>query len=452
MAQRPIIVFDVNETLLDLETIRPTFDRIFDDPAALRLWFAGLITYSEALTLAGLYVPFTDIGGAVLRMMAATRDIAISDADSAELTDRFASMPPHPEVPAALRRLRDHVLPPVRRRRQHARDLRPAAGDGARHRPVRATLQRRRNRAAPQAVTGGIPLSTPGEFDVDPGDICLGACHACDMLAALAAGWQPARSSASATPRSDLGPQPNYIGADLDAIADQLIARDGVIRTPSPQARRTASRRCRTTSCRRLSPPRRSARPRVGRLGWSEALDEFSATKPPAQVKVGDRVTIRVKIRNQRRRNDYVFAELHLQPASPLPFSPKENMAYGTRSVAAGHGPRSLLKAGQSGKAKLVWKVPKVHRGFDGQLVACAAGSFPAKAGQCRAIGRIHVSGSLLSLRAGVSATSSLPGMRASIGLAAQELASDGRGVWWAGPERWTAAATVEPAARATAP
>lgn len=52
--------------------------------------------------------PFTDIGGAVLRMLAATRDLTISDADAAELTGRFATMPPHPEVPAALRRLRDH--------------------------------------------------------------------------------------------------------------------------------------------------------------------------------------------------------------------------------------------------------------------------------------------------------------------------------------------------------
>lgn len=75
MPQRPIIVFDVNETLLDLEVLGPTFDRIFADPAALRLWFAGLITYSEALTLAGVYIPFTDIGGAVLRMLAATRGI-----------------------------------------------------------------------------------------------------------------------------------------------------------------------------------------------------------------------------------------------------------------------------------------------------------------------------------------------------------------------------------------
>ena len=176
-------------------------------------------------------------------------------------------------------------------------------------------------------------------------------------------------------------------------------------------------------------------------------LKVVRATKPPAQVKVGDRVTIRVKIRNQSRRGDYVFAGLWLRPTSPLPFSSKESVAYGSRDVRAGHGPRSALKPGQSGKAKLVWKVPKVHRGFRGKLVVCAQGKFTAKPGQCRAIGRIRVKGALRSLRAGVSATSSVPGhrTRASIGLPAQELASDGRGVWWAGLERWTASATVDP-------
>jgi hypothetical protein len=173
-------------------------------------------------------------------------------------------------------------------------------------------------------------------------------------------------------------------------------------------------------------------------------LKVVRATKPPTQVKVGSRVTIRVKIRNQSRRGDYVYAGLALRPASPLPLSSKESDAYGSRDVPAGHGPRSALKPGQSGKAKLVWKVPKVHRGFRGKLVACAQGKFTAKPGQCRAIGRIRVKGSLLSLRAGVSATSSFTDQRTSIGLAAQELASDGRGFWWAGPERWTAATTID--------
>ena len=107
MTGLPFIVFDVNETLLDLESLTPTFERIFGERSALRLWFTQLILYSEALTLAGAYVPFTDIGGAVLEMEATTRGISISAADRAELTEKFASMPPHPEVPDALRKLRD---------------------------------------------------------------------------------------------------------------------------------------------------------------------------------------------------------------------------------------------------------------------------------------------------------------------------------------------------------
>jgi 2-haloacid dehalogenase len=77
----PLVVFDVNETLLDLSTMEPTFERIFQDKAAMRLWFANLILYSAALTVAGSYVPFTDIGAAVMKMLADTRGIMITDAE-----------------------------------------------------------------------------------------------------------------------------------------------------------------------------------------------------------------------------------------------------------------------------------------------------------------------------------------------------------------------------------
>src|SRR6202020_1492825 len=103
----PLIVFDVNETLLDLGTMEPTFQRIFNDKSAMRLWFADLILYSAALTVAGVYVPFTDIGSAVMKMLADTRGIKIGDKDKKELTDRFSTMPPYKEVPAALHKLRD---------------------------------------------------------------------------------------------------------------------------------------------------------------------------------------------------------------------------------------------------------------------------------------------------------------------------------------------------------
>src|SRR5689334_15815691 len=89
MAALPLIVFDVNETLLDLETMEPTFQRIFGEKSAMRLWFANLILYSAALTVAGCYVPFTDIGSAVMKMLADTRGIKIGDKDKEELTENF---------------------------------------------------------------------------------------------------------------------------------------------------------------------------------------------------------------------------------------------------------------------------------------------------------------------------------------------------------------------------
>src|SRR5580692_6730474 len=94
MPTLPLIVFDVNETLLDLGTMEPIFERIFGDKSAMRLWFADLILYSAALTVAGCYVPFTDIGSAVMKMLADTRDIKILEADKKELFEKFSTMPP----------------------------------------------------------------------------------------------------------------------------------------------------------------------------------------------------------------------------------------------------------------------------------------------------------------------------------------------------------------------
>src|SRR5215472_16612222 len=106
MTKLPLIVFDVNETLLDLQTMGPIFERVFGEKRAMRLWFANFIMYSAALTVAGCYVPFTDIGSAVMKMLADTRGVKVNDEDKKELTEKFSTMPPHFEVPAALRKLR----------------------------------------------------------------------------------------------------------------------------------------------------------------------------------------------------------------------------------------------------------------------------------------------------------------------------------------------------------
>jgi 2-haloacid dehalogenase len=219
----PLIVFDVNETLLDLETMAPTFERIFDDKNAMRLWFSNLILYSAALTVAGQYVPFTDIGAAVMKMLADTRGIKISDTDKTELTEKFSTMPPHPEVPAALRKLRDagfrlftltdNLLEIQSRQLEHGGILhlfeRRFSADGVkRHKPAREAY-----------------AYAEKELQVQPSQLCLIACHTWDTLGAVAAGWEAALIRRAGNDVLAVGPQPQIVGDDLDDVADQLIVR-----------------------------------------------------------------------------------------------------------------------------------------------------------------------------------------------------------------------------------
>jgi 2-haloacid dehalogenase len=222
MAALPLVVFDVNETLLDLGTMEPTFQRIFGDKGAMRLWFANLILYSAALTVAGCYVPFTDIGSAVMKMLADTRGIKINDNDKKELTEKFSTMPPHPEVPAALRKLRnagfrlfcltDNLLEVQTRQLEHGGivDLfeRRFSADGVTH-----------HTPSPQAYA-----YVEKELGVEPSQLYLIACHTWDTLGAGAAGWQGALIKRVGNDVLGVGPQPHIVGNDLNDVADQLIA------------------------------------------------------------------------------------------------------------------------------------------------------------------------------------------------------------------------------------
>jgi len=223
MPDLPLIVFDVNETLLDLETMQPVFTRIFADKSAMRLWFANFILYSSALTVAGCYVPFTDIGAAVMKMLADTQGIRIGDADKKELTEKFSTMPPHKEVPAALRKLRaagfrlftltDNLLEVQTRQLTHGGivDLfeRRFSADGVKH-----------HKPSRQAYA-----YVEKELGAKPAQFCLIACHTWDTLGAVAAGWEAALIKRPGNDLLGVGPQPHVVGNDLNDVADQLISR-----------------------------------------------------------------------------------------------------------------------------------------------------------------------------------------------------------------------------------
>jgi 2-haloacid dehalogenase len=224
MSELPCLVFDCNETLIDLETLVPTFERIFGSKDAMRLWFAQMILYSCALTLADSYVPFTDIGSAVMKMQAETQGIKLTDADRAELASKFASMPAHPEVPRALRRLKDAGF------RLFTLTDTPAEINGRQLKQAGIVDLFERRFSVDDAVRRHKPsydayYSVEKALGIPPSNLCLIACHTWDTLGAVSAGWNAALILRKGNAPLEVGPQPAFIGRDLDDVADQLIAR-----------------------------------------------------------------------------------------------------------------------------------------------------------------------------------------------------------------------------------
>ena len=219
----PVIVFDVNETLLDLRAMDPAFERAFGDRSVRQQWFQQLLSSAMVSIITDAYSDFGTLGRAALQMTAERRGVQLSDEDQQRILGTIRELPPHPEVRRALERLRDaglrlatltnSTLPVVEAQIQHAglRDLfdQVLSADTARRlKPHRAAY-------AMAAEQLGVPI----------GEVRLVAAHAWDVAGALRAGCAAAFVRRSGMVLDPLAPRPDVIGRDLAEVAEQILAR-----------------------------------------------------------------------------------------------------------------------------------------------------------------------------------------------------------------------------------
>jgi 2-haloacid dehalogenase len=221
-ATKPLIVFDVNETLLDLESVAPLLEQILGDKDAVRLWFANLVVYAEALTLAKAYVAYDAIGAGVLEMLARTRGISLSSEQKRAVAEAFASMPPYQEVPACLKRLRDAGFR-LFTLTNNTHDVQTRQLDRG---GILQYFERcfsieavQRDKPAPEAYA-----YVESELGVEPSDILLVACHVWDTLGAVAAGWHAALIERPGNALLPVGPQPDFSASNLTDVVEKLVA------------------------------------------------------------------------------------------------------------------------------------------------------------------------------------------------------------------------------------
>lgn len=106
MPSHKLICFDVNETLLDLRALDPLFEP-FGGASARSAWFAQVIISAMALTSAGHYQDFSQVGHAALRTIAARHGWTMDAGFETSLAEGLARLPVHADALEALTRLRD---------------------------------------------------------------------------------------------------------------------------------------------------------------------------------------------------------------------------------------------------------------------------------------------------------------------------------------------------------
>ncbi len=104
-----ILIFDVNETLLDLTPLKASVgEALHGREDLLPLWFSTMLHYSLVETLSGEYHSFGEIGTAALMMVAETKGIELTyDRAKEAIVTPLRSLPPHADVIAGLRALKD---------------------------------------------------------------------------------------------------------------------------------------------------------------------------------------------------------------------------------------------------------------------------------------------------------------------------------------------------------
>jgi 2-haloacid dehalogenase len=102
-----LLVFDVNETLLDMSPLRIDFEDVFGSGDAMGEWFARLLHGSLVSNQLDEYRAFGVIGVEALLSMAEKRGVALDEATATEIVTRLAILPAHLDVIPALERLLD---------------------------------------------------------------------------------------------------------------------------------------------------------------------------------------------------------------------------------------------------------------------------------------------------------------------------------------------------------
>lgn len=223
---KPILAFDVNETLLDLAALDPIFAALFGDAAVRREWFTQMLQSALVSIVTDAYSDFTTLQMGALEMIAARRGATLLETDRARVRTGMETLPPHPDVRPGLERLRDAGYTLVTLTNSPAR----VADAQITHAGLADLFSQRFSADTVRCLK---PARTPYQMvaeklGVPLPQVRLIAAHAWDIAGAMRAGCAAAFINRPGAVLDPLVPVPALIAPTITALAEAMIAADAV--------------------------------------------------------------------------------------------------------------------------------------------------------------------------------------------------------------------------------
>lgn len=225
MPRPSVLIFDVNETLVDIDSLAPLFIDLFGDERVLREWFAQLVMYSMSATLADSYVKFSTLAQGVLRMVGDIHHVDVTDDDLHRLKTGLLTMPAHPDAAEGLTRLQDNGFRLVTLTNS------PPNPDGPTALQSSGLAQFFERQLSVDACRAFKPSPAVYRYACDalgvtPADCMMVAAHVWDTLGAQKVGFGAALITRPGNPPLPVDglPQPDIVVDDMRELAARLIA------------------------------------------------------------------------------------------------------------------------------------------------------------------------------------------------------------------------------------
>lgn len=102
-----IIIFDVNETLLNLIPLKEEINAALENEMGFEVWFPKLLHYSLAESITSNYNDFSEIAAATFKMISGKFDKHFDDSEIKKILAEITKLSAYPDVKPGLKQLKN---------------------------------------------------------------------------------------------------------------------------------------------------------------------------------------------------------------------------------------------------------------------------------------------------------------------------------------------------------